>query len=138
MINVLICDVFLALITVIFRKVEMPQPKQDPDVMAAPVHGIILNERMAKIGTTYQSKPEVFYDIGGDLNDDIDMHYETSKLSLDVDTDTDSDYDSKTHLVSGEELQAAPSGDLGRMLLKQRMARLSQAGHRGDTFDELK
>ena len=121
----------------IFRKVETPQPKADPDATPAPVHGIILNERMAKIGTTYRSKPEVFYDIAGGMIEDTDMHYATSKLSFDVDTD-DSDYDSKTQLVSGEDVQAAASGDLGKMLLKQRMARLSQAGHRGDTFDEMK
>ena len=104
----------------IFRKVEMSRPQEN--VNGAPViHGVMLNERMAKIGSTLHSTDDVFYDIADGSADESSMQHASSKIALDL--DGDGIYDSKTQLMA-----VSDDGDVATMLLQQRAGRLkSQA-----------
>ena len=128
--NVISCTAFVSLVATIFRNVEMSSPNTKKQ--APVVHGVTLNENMAKIRSTYQSAGDVFYDIADGWTDDAGMPYASSKLSIDV----DKAYDSKTQLMmKDEDISHCQSGDVATMLLQQRMGRLKSVADEQDDID---
>ena len=104
-------------------------PDREKELKVPVVHGVTLNENMAKIRSTYRSSGDVFYDIADGWADQAGMPYASSKLSVDV----DAAYDSQTQLMmADEDISHCQSGDVATMLLQQRMGRLKSVAEEQD------